>query len=74
MIRFTITGLSAIIASASAIQTQADASSAQWFGGYGGYNPWDTQQSYDSYSSNPFSYGDSSKVQRIEKDISYLVK
>ena len=79
MIRFTIAGLAAIISSASAIQTQADAS-AQW--GYGGYNynPWSysssspSYNSYDSYYSNPFSYGDSSKVQRIQKDVTYLVK
>ena len=80
MMRFTIAGLAAIISSASAIQTQADAS-AQWYGGRGfSFNPWSyAQQSYGGYGgyggySNPFSYGDSSKIQKIQKDVSYLVK
>ena len=83
MIRFTIAGLAAIISSASAIQTQADAS-AQWGNGGYNFNPWSYASaspsynsgynSYNSYYSNPFSYGDSSKVQRISKDVTYLVK
>ena len=74
MIRQTLAGLTAIIASVSAIQAdsmvQADAT-AQWHygGGYGGYNPW--AQSSGSYYG---SYGIDSKIQRLQRDVSYLVK
>ena len=74
MIRQTLAGLTAIIASVSAIQAdtmaQADAT-AQWHygGGYGGYNPW--AQSSSSYYG---SYGSDSKIQRLQRDVSYLVK
>merc|ERR1719367_702174 len=73
MIRQTLAGLTAIIASVSAIQAdsmvQADAT-AQWHygGGYGGYNPWAQSSSYYG------SYGIDSKIQRLQRDVSYLVK
>jgi hypothetical protein len=76
MIRKTIAGLTAIIASVSAIQaeTQADAT-AEW--GYGGYhNPWAVQQqpSYGGYyGGSSYGYGDS-KVTKLQRDVSYLVK
>jgi hypothetical protein len=74
MMKLTIAGLTAIIASVSAIQTQADAS-AEW--GYGGYsNPWAQQSTggwYGGATSSPFGYGDS-KVVRLQRDVSYLVK
>ena len=72
--KLTVAALTAI-ASVSAIQTQADAS-AEWHqGGY--YNPW-AQQSQGGYYggssySSPFGYGES-KVQRLQRDVSYLVK
>ena len=72
MMKLTVAALTAI-ASVSAIQADA---SAEWHqGGY--YNPW-AQQSQggwyggSSYSS-PFGYGES-KVQRLQRDVSYLVK
>ena len=70
--KLTVAALTAI-ASVSAIQTQADAS-AEW--GY--YNPW-AQQSQGGYYggssySSPFGYGGDSKVQRLQRDVSYLVK
>ena len=74
MMKLTVAALTAI-ASVSAIQTQADASAEWHHGGY--YNPW-AQQSQggwyggSSYSS-PYGYGDS-KVQRLQRDVSYLVK
>ena len=75
MIRYTIAGLTAIIASVSAIQTdamaQADAT-AQFYGGYN-YNPW-AQQSHGYGYGNSYGYGADSKVQRLQRDVSYLVK
>ena len=74
MIRFTLAGLTAVIASVSAIQAdsmvQADAT-AQWhYGGGYNYNPWAQQSSgYGGYG-----YGSDSKIQRLQRDISYLVK
>ena len=72
MICKTLAGLTAIIASVSAIQADA---TAQWYGGYN-YNPW-AQQSHGSWygvRSSPFGYGGESKVQRMQRDVSYLVK
>lgn len=71
MMRFTVAGLAAIIASVSGIQTQADAS-AQWHA-YGGYNPWAQASQGSWYGSGGIGYGDS-KVNRLQRDISYLVK
>ena len=81
MIRFTIAGLAAIISTASAIQTQADAS-AQYYGSSGfNFNPWSYSPpsyggygGYGGYSSSPFSYGISSKIEKVQKDVTYLVK
>ena len=74
MIRKTIAGLTAIVASVSAIQAEADAT-AEW--GYGGYhNPWAVQQqpSYGGYfGGSSYGYGDS-KVTKLQRDVSYLVK
>ena len=73
MIRFTLAGLTAVIASVSAIQAdsmaQADAT-AQWhYGGGYNYNPWAQSSGYGGYG-----YGSDSKIQRLQRDISYLVK
>ena len=71
MMRLTVAGLTAIIASVSAIQaeSQADATAEWHYGGYGGYsNPWGGY-----YGGNSYGYGDS-QVTKLQRDISYLVK
>ena len=75
MIRKTSAGLTAIVASVSAIQAEAQVDATdEW--GYGGYhNPWAVQQpSYGRYFGGiSYGYGDS-KVTKLQRDIRYLVK
>ena len=80
MILQTLAGLTAIIATVSAIQADAYAradATAQWYyGGYNNYNPWAQQSQGYGYGggSSPFGYGGEITRQRLHRDISYLVK
>ena len=79
MIRQTIAGLTALVASVVAVQSTTQTEASQWYGGssrrvgnsygYGGYN--------SNFGYNPFGYDNhhlDSKVQRLQRDVSYLVK